>query len=77
MSRSYKKNPAGGITMADSEKKDKRLANRKYRRIVRQALMSWTEDTIIPLLREVSNVWDMDKDGKRWHGWKYPDVWRK
>jgi hypothetical protein len=32
MSRSYRKTPIRGITTADSEKRDKQLANRRLRR---------------------------------------------
>ncbi|MEL7363701.1 MAG: hypothetical protein AAFN13_16615 [Bacteroidota bacterium] len=65
MSRSRKKTPISGITTATSEKYDKRLANRRLRRRVRQHLATGHIDSAdLPLLREVSNVWAMDKDGK-------------
>jgi hypothetical protein len=38
MSRSYKKYPIAGIIAAESEKKDKRIANRVYRAYIRRAL---------------------------------------
>ena len=62
MSRSKKKIPKSGITTAETEKKDKRLANRKFRRINNQKLMMGKEN--FSLMREVSNVWGFDKDGK-------------
>ena len=69
MSRSRKKTPITGITTARSEKQDKRLANRKLRRKTRQVLRCQDLDGwVLPVLREVSNVWCMDKDGKFWFG---------
>jgi hypothetical protein len=56
--------PIFGITTSDSEKQDKRRANRRLRRAVRLALDAGRE--VLPHLREVSNVWAFDKDGKRW-----------
>ena len=67
MSRSRKKTPIHGITGADSEKQDKRIANRKLRRIVKAALKDGEEDVDLNI-RDVSNVWDFSKDGKRWCG---------
>ena len=63
MSRSRKKTPIFGITTARSEKEDKRIANRKLRRVVKQELAR-EPDGVLPVLREVSNVWSMEKDGK-------------
>ena len=60
MSRSFKKTPIVGIA-GDSDKQDKRLANRRCRRITKEVIKQGEEGV---LLREVSNVWDMDKDGK-------------
>jgi len=64
MSRSRKKNPVKGITRADSEKEDKRNANRKFRRKIKQEFYKGEEQ--LPELRELSNVWAFDKDGKRY-----------
>ena len=76
MSRSYKKHSIGGITNARSEKQDKRLANRALRRITKQQIKQGVET--LPLLREVSNIWAMDKDGKKYYDpLKYPDILRK
>ena len=58
MSRSKKKTPVTGMTTARSEKDDKRLANRKFRRVTR------IDPENAPALREVSDVWGMAKDGK-------------
>ncbi len=62
MSRSRKKNRIRGITTDISEKQDKRDANRKYRRMLKQFVKSGRED--LPLVREVSDVWVFGKDGK-------------
>lgn len=75
MARSRKKTPIAGITTAVSEKQDKRLANRRLRIAVRHAIS--VDDEVIPLLREVSNLWSFDKDGKRWIGNRFPDASRK
>jgi len=65
MSRSKKKTKIRGITTAKSEKENKQNANRKFRRIVKQKII--TEKTELPKVREVSNVWSFDKDGKRYN----------
>jgi hypothetical protein len=57
MSRSYRKTPITGITMARSEKTDKRLANRRLRRKVKTGALELR-------LREVSDIWGFEKDGK-------------
>jgi hypothetical protein len=64
MSRSKRRTPIFGITTADSEKNDKRKANRKFRRIVREQVKKGSEQ--FSELREVSNVWSFGKDGKRY-----------
>jgi hypothetical protein len=63
MSRSTRRTPISGIRMVSSEKQDKRLANRRLRRIVRCRLM-WHFAEVLPDLREVSDVWSFRKDGK-------------
>ena len=75
MSRSFKKNPICGHTMATSEKKDKRIANRTHRRINKTRINSGQE----PLeLREVSDPWGMDKDGKqRFDPKEHPKLMKK
>lgn len=62
MSRSKKKTKIHGITTAETEKSNKQKANRKLRRIVKERLKLKKEN--LPRLREVSDVWDFDKDGK-------------
>ena len=69
MSKSYKKTKVFGIASADSEKQDKRNANKRFRRICKLYLadiMDDDEDSSFPELEEVSDVWSMSKDGKRY-----------
>lgn len=40
----------------------RQIANRKYRRIVKQKLNS--EESVLPKIREVSNIRTFEKDGK-------------
>jgi hypothetical protein len=76
MSRSRKKHPFSGITVAESEKQEKRRANRKERRAVKTALIADSE--MLPHRREVSDVWAMSKDRKRrFDPVKYPKILRK
>lgn len=78
MSRSRKKTPISGITKADSEKDDKRLAHRRLRRRVNQTLSVRPEVEVLPVLREVSDPWTMPKDGKYWYDpRRFPGVLRK
>jgi len=64
MSRSYKKNPFCGNTTAKSEKQDKRLSNRKYRRINKKILNNTQDKSDILPIQSTSDQWLMDKDGK-------------
>jgi hypothetical protein len=79
MSRSRRKTPITGITTAESEKKDKRIANRNLRRTSRTAIQKQDSDEIaLPILREVRNVWGMQKDGKQFFdSKKHPKLMRK
>lgn len=73
MSRSIKKTPITGITGSRSDKEGKRLANRHHRRINKQLT-----DESYRTLREVSDVWDMAKDGKSWFdSSQHPELMRK
>jgi hypothetical protein len=77
MSRSRRKTPVAGLTTAESEKQDKRRANRRLRRRVR-AILPAEPDAVLPDLREVSCVWAFDKDGKRRFDLRsHPDWMRK
>lgn len=71
MARSHRKTPCFSTTFAETEKEDKRFANRKLRRAVKVELdkvdsAEQAEDLVLPELREVSDVWLFDKDGKRY-----------
>lgn len=71
MTHSHKKTARRGNTYASSEKKDKQLANRKLRRLVKQGNWYLT-------LRDVSNVYSFSKDGKRFFDRKkFPELLRK
>lgn len=72
MSRSYRKNPAGGVTCCKSEKRDKQRGNRCYRKRVRMAILRGLE--VMPVVNEFYRVWSMGKDGKRWYGWDNPSI---
>lgn len=77
MSRSRRKTPVRGITTSDTEKRDKRIANRRLRRAVRVRLSAEPEG-VLPDLREVSSVWCFDKDGKtRFDPGRWPSLMRK
>lgn len=79
MSRSYKHTTISGITTATSEKRDKQLANRRFRRISRHRVRTETEPLID--LNEISDPWDFQKDGKRYfdpeEAKKFPKLFRK
>jgi len=63
MSRSLKKTPKTGITTAETEKDDKRKANRKLRRLTKIQVKKG--DNELTKIKEISNVWLFDKDGKQ------------
>jgi len=65
MSRSYRHTPVIG-NCSHSDKPGKVNANRTLRTHVRQALRNCDDfdGLVLPLLREVSNVWSFPKDGK-------------
>ncbi len=78
MSRSRRKHPFRAITTADSEKQEKRAYNRRFRHAAEQALKADPTGESLPVLREYSNPWCMDKDGKvRFDPAKYPKAMRK
>ena len=78
MSRSKKRTPIRGVAGARSEKQDKRLYNRCYRRVCKQVLHARPGSELLPHLREYSNPWCMDKDGKSLFDLEeYPEWMRK
>lgn len=69
MSRSYYHTPCKGVASCASEKEDKKMYNRKLRRKVNQCSLDACyieefDSTNLPLLKEVSNLWEMGKYGK-------------
>ena len=80
MSRSKRKNPFCGMTTSESEKEDKRIYNRRFRHKIKQEIhtSSTDDDFDNTVLREVSNPWSMDKDGRqRFDPKKNPEEMRK
>ena len=61
MSRSVRKTPIRGFC-ANSEKGDKQKSNKCLRRKCKQLLKD--EDSVLPIRKEVSDIWAMAKDGK-------------
>ena len=62
MSKSYRKSPFIGMAGDHSEKKNKRWANRVFRRMVREALKKEKEPVFD--VRQVSNAATFHIDGK-------------
>ena len=68
MSRSKRKTPIFGITSSSSEKQNKRIWNKRFRR-VSKSLMNTEKDLPIKVAA-VADVWEGSKDGKRyWRGY--------
>ena len=71
MSRSRRKKPIFGNTCASSEKRDKVIYHRRFRRrvadAIRESVQSGDEATF-PLPDEVGDTWKWDKDGKSYWG---------
>ena len=67
MSRSKKKHNIGGITTASSEKDDKKLWHRIFRRKNKIILKSADDitETLFVTENEVMTPWQMSKDGKK------------
>lgn len=76
MSRSRKKSPVTGITVADSEAQDKRLWHKRLRAMTR-ARLAHEDDPFPVAVNEASSPWLMSKDGKRWWGRSFPLAHRK
>lgn len=66
MSRSYRKNSIAGMTLAGSEKEDKKIWHSRMRSKTRDLLnhLNEDEDEIFPVEDDASSTWDMTKDGK-------------
>ena len=68
MSRSFKKRDFCGNTTASSEKQDKQFANRSLRRTTKTKLHIDPETETLPTIREISDIWNFNKDGKHYFG---------
>ncbi len=78
MSNSRKKISIAGITNSKTDKQDKRIYNRRYRHVCKQFLHIDFEKEPLPHLREYSNPWSMNKEGKKWFDAnEYPKRMRK
>jgi len=64
MSRSKRHTPIRGITTADSEKWDKRVANRTLRHHNKILVNKFGEDALPLKMNQVMTTWQMGKDGK-------------
>ena len=65
MSRSGRKHSIASVTAAASGKQDKRHANRAMRKGTHQKLDAMSDNTVLPVMREVSDGWNTAKEGKR------------
>ena len=65
MSRSRRKHPFRAVVVtASSEKQEKQAYNRRFRHATEQALQADPTGERLPVLREYSDPWGMNKDGK-------------
>jgi hypothetical protein len=62
MSKSTKRHPAAKIC-GRSDKRDKRIANRKFRRLTRDLLHVFDIDRLPVSLKEVSDTYNFSSDG--------------
>lgn len=76
VSRSRRKTPITGVTLAVSEKVDKARANRAHRHALK-VLVTPTLETPLPLERQVTDVWDMAKEGKSRYDATLPAKFRR
>ena len=67
MSRSIRKTKIFG-NGGGSEKKDKRLANRMFRKLEKTKIAMQQFEKLPVYMSEVMNLWEMSKDGKNY--WK-------
>ena len=66
MSRSKRKHNIRGNTCAESEKEDKKLWHKAFRRRTKIITTGKKnlDDIVFPSIKDVSDVWGMAKDGK-------------
>ena len=67
MSKSRKKTPIFGHC-SGSEKEDKRIANRMFRRISKNKIQSEKFEQLPVNMNQILSLWEMSKDGK--YCWK-------
>jgi hypothetical protein len=81
MSRSYKRIPIHGITTAESEKEDKRIWNRSFRKTAKGKIRGATDFDAVALPQNIhkeTEFWKGAKDGKYWFdALKFPEEMRK
>jgi len=78
MARSRRKTPISSYTTSESEKADKAEAHRRIRREVGEVLHKDPGAELLPHERELSDPWDMGKDGKgRFDPVAFPKLMRK
>jgi hypothetical protein len=71
MSRSRKKTNRGGATTAPSERDDKNIWHKIFRRKNKTLLkQADKEETVFLKERKIIDVWQMDKDGKTFYTWE-------
>ena len=76
MTRSRKRTPIQGNTLAESEQRDKHTAHRNKRRLVRQLVKTEQMDLAsIVDVRDVSSTWSFAKDGRHWFDAKRHPQW--
>lgn len=78
MSRSFKKNPICGWTTCESEKDDKRFANRRIRRVNKILLEKYQSEDELKDRKLLYDVWSLGKDGKQvFNPIEFPELMRK
>jgi hypothetical protein len=77
MSRSFRKTKIFGNTTSPSEKKGKRITNKKFRRHNKILLNKGKEENFWNKHDEANNVWAMEKDGKKYQKDIDPKYMRK
>lgn len=65
MSRSYRKKSFCGFTTSVSEKRDKKNNHKRVRRKNKVILQKTLDEDQLLHEKEITNVWDMSKDGKQ------------
>jgi len=64
MSRSFRRTKIFGWTTSKSEKVEKIIIHKKFRRVCKTFIRSCRMSSLLYRFREISDVWSMSKDGK-------------